>query len=106
MCIRDRIKFTIQALIGAVKLSDPIVSPLHADVPPVAVYSVPGFRNACINTHVLICPCVNPGTLVCGIWVKLDLKPMEIAYREPTPVPRCTFTAGVGMKKTDLPIHV
>ena len=95
----DRIKFTIQARIGAVKLSDPVASPFHADLPPVALYSVPRFRNACINMHVHKCPCVNPGTLVCGIGVKFDFKPAEIAYRKPTPMPRGTFTAGVGVNK-------
>ena len=57
----DRIKFTIQALIGAVKLSDPVASPFHADRPPVGFSSVPGswspssvargYRSPEANTH-------------------------------------------------------
>ena len=38
--------------------------------------------------------------------VKFEFKPAEIAYREPTPMRRGTLTDRVGLKETDLPIHV
>ena len=96
----------MQPVIRAVKESDPFVSALHADGSPVAVYSALGFHKA-VNyiTPADICPCVSPGTLVCGIGVNCDFKRAMIAFRVPLPVPRGPFIAAEAMK-SDRPFDV